>query len=223
MSIRHRAYKRTLDRGYASEWNDDHMIDFTDRILQSWTFATYGFTQELRTSVTGSGNAARLLYNDHFWLRLQTGTTAGSTATLDFGGSNVTHVLDLPIFTMALSFAVVEKALLGVLDASSDPWTSPRKGAFFFVDGGVLYAITGDGTAEKQTAIGSLPSKAQFKVQILSNQVKFFIDNMFEPVAIHTTNLPTAGLQPIITIKSTTSANGQIYVDAIGLERLRKK
>ena len=30
MTLRHAAHKETLDRGYASEWNDDHVLDPTD-------------------------------------------------------------------------------------------------------------------------------------------------------------------------------------------------
>jgi len=57
MTIRHKAVKATLDRGYATEWNDDHHLDPTDEIIYFYTWIEHALNVDWDTGQISGGGA----------------------------------------------------------------------------------------------------------------------------------------------------------------------
>ena len=107
MTIRHKAQKQTLDRGYASEWNDDHHLDPTDEIITYTTFVEHALTVRWDLAqITGGGSTTITLTDNHVFVSVDSGAGVGDIATLrhEQGGAvgNITDENDLPILTQTV-------------------------------------------------------------------------------------------------------------------------
>jgi len=232
MTIRHKAVKATLDRGYAYEWNDDHHLDPTDEIIYMTSFIEEIITAEWDLAQTTGATAADVVLSDnHSFLELNSTADVGDIASIrKERGSNVGNITDpddLPVLTMAVRLVSPAGAgtthEYGLFTSATTPFTALQHGAYFRVAANVLYAVTGTGAAETTTNLGVPNEYGVYRVEILSTSVKFYVDDLVNAVAAHTTNLPTTNL----TIKLSTigvAAGTQILrSDFVGLQRLRKK
>jgi len=223
MSIRHKAFKSTLEKGYASEWNDDHHVDFTDELVFYDVFVYNALAPCWSVAQCAvDGTAAIILVSGHNFAVMTSGTTASSIASMRLGTTDTTSPGDLPSFHVAVQLATVALAEFGFFVAATVPFTANQEGAYFRVSAGVLYAVTSTGAAETATSLGAPDEYAVYWVDINSSDVRFYQDTRSSPLATHTTNLPSSNL----TIKLSTKVSGGVSqilrCDGAGLTRLRK-
>jgi hypothetical protein len=223
MTIRHKAVKTSLSTGYASEWNDDHHIDFTNELTECWTFSSTNLDDDFTTSTSGTASISVGMSNNHNFLNLTTGTTANSVASVRLGNNDVTNKLDTPIFTTALKLESVDLAEFGFFTFAGSPFTANQKGAYFRIVSGILYAVTGNGTTEQTTNLGAISQYEQYKIEFTSTQVRFYVGDLMAIDATHTQSIPSDNLTLKINIKNQDTTNRILRVDGLALTRLRKK
>ena len=239
MCIRHIAYKETLDRGYASEWNDDHTLDYSNCIVHQGLFIGPALGAEWDfTETAGGSNPTWTLVgaagSGHAYVVLNTGGVTGQTSVmkqeLQGAASNITSIADYPMWTMTVQIAAVHTAGLvaefGFFDNGVNIFTGNQDGAYFRVLANVLYAVTGTGAAETTTNLGAFSEYEVYKIRMTSvgavNTVYFYVDDMQSPVATHTTNLPDSNLTVKVGVQSQNNVDSTLRVDSYGLMRLRK-
>lgn len=236
MGIKHIAHKETLDHGYASEWNDDHIEDFTTRIdcFQLLRAAFLNACWDLYSAGTGNDPTVTLVGgagSGHAFVVFNTGgvtnNTSGMKRKLAGVAGNVTSPADLPIMTWTMQIVTVHTTgtviEMGLLDNGTAPFTANQDGAYFRVHDNEIYAVTGTGAAETVTNLGSFNEYGHYRIEILSTSVRFYIDDMQNAVATHTTNLPNSDLTLMFTIRSLNNVDSTMRMDAVGLSILRKK
>lgn len=224
MTIRHRAFKQPLDKGFSSEWNDDHVVDLSNYLTFYDCFYNDALAPWWNTAQsTGSGAVTTDMVDNHLFLTVRSGGTATSIGSVRFGNDNCTNRLDLPIFTASVRLDTTRKLEFGFFAAATAPFTANQNGAYFRVSNGVIYAVTGTGAAETVTSLGTPSLYGVYKIEFTSTNVKFYIDNMREPRAIHTTNLPSVDLTFKFSAQRELGEEQILRCDGVGLQRLRKK
>lgn len=229
MSMRHRAVKATLDRGYAIEWNDDHedfpiaryeykITAFLNALTNFWDL-----TQETSgTATTIALTSGRVIYV------LNATGGAGNISTIRHkvlnAAGDVTSTAALPKLTMDLQVGGLTADALthefGFFNNADTPFTATQEGAYFRISSNVLYAVTGTGAAETATNLGAPDAYATYRVEINSADVKFYIDDNVTPVATHTTNLPTGNLNIKLSCAQRAGGSNTINCDVIILNVL---
>lgn len=230
MSIRHVAVKATLDRGYASEWNDDHLADFyariemlKDMVSQAQT-ASWNLAHETSTTATVTTLASGVMA-----MRLNATGGAGkfSSARHMAAGAagDITNKSELPIMNAAVELTGLTADALthefGLFASATTPFTANANGAYFRVSAGVLYAVTGTGAAETATNIGAATQYGSYRIDVLSASVKFYIDDMVTALATHTTNLPAADVTMKFSTAQRAGGSNLMNVQACALSVLR--
>ena len=232
MTIRHKAVKETLDRGYAAEWNDDHQLDPTDEIIYFTTFIKNALATEWDIGeITGGGAVNVSLTNDHVFVNTISGAGVGDIASfrkmLAGAVGNITDPDDLPTMTMAIRLVSPAGSgtthEFGLQDSAVAPFTALQEGAYFRVVANVLYAVTGTGAAETTTNLGVPNEYGVYRVEILSTSVKFYVDDLENAAATHTTNLPTGNLTMKLSSIGVAAGSQILRSDFVGLQRLRKQ
>ena len=231
MAIRHKVVKATLDRGYASEWNDDHHFDPEDEIDYYVTFIEQALTDDWDTAqTTGATVPTVSLVNDHAFMTLDSTVDVGDIASIrkELAGAvgNITDPDDLPVMTMTIRLVSPAGAgtthEFGLFASATTPFTANQNGAYFRVVANVLYAVNGNGANESTTALGSPNEYGVYRIEFTSTSIKFYVDDLENPVATHNTYITTSNL----TMKLSTigvAAGAQILrSDFVGLTRLRK-
>jgi len=224
MTIRHKEVKATLDRGYASEWNDDHQIDFEDDLIFYDTFWYNSLAAWWSTAQCANGGTAAItIVNNHNFVVMTSTAAGGGLGSLRLGTGDMTNKLDLAITTMAINLGTTALHEFGFFVAADTPFTANQKGAYFRVSGGTLYAVTGDGAAETTTNLGAPSSYAVYRVEFTSTDVRFYVNDFTASVATHTTNIPTDDLTLKISAKVSGGVSQIIRTDGVRLQRLRKQ
>jgi len=243
MSVRHKAVKATLDRGYASEWNDDHHLDFEDEITVqyldpapalsgSWNFAQTSGGSNPDWAMVGAAGS------EHAFVVLNTGATTDQVSSmrlmLDAAVSNVTSPADGPVLTLTLQIAAVHAAAgvansvveFGFQDDTDALFTQNLDMAIFRVYNGKIHAVTGSGAAETETEIADYSEYAQYRIELSTTRCDFYIDDLGTPAASHILadgdDIPNAPLTVKVSVRSKNNVDSTIRVDALGLTRLRK-
>ena len=221
--MRHKAKKSSLEVGLVSEWNDDHIADFEDKLIQEWSFSSTSLSNDL-TKIEANNGAVNIgMSSNHNFCNLISSTTANGLAVLELGEGDVTNKLDLPVFTTAIKLETSDKIEFGFFVHANAPFTANQKGAYFRISGGKVYAVTGNGTNETITEIGEVNTYEQYKIEFTSTDVRFYVGDIRTIDATHTTNIPTDNL----TIKFSVKTNGGVSqiarVDGFALQRLRKR
>lgn len=243
MSIRHKAVKATLDRGYASEWNDDHEPNFDDELVtyyldpapslaSSWNFAQTAGGSNPDWALVGAAGS------EHAFVVLNTGATTDQVSSmrlmLDAAVSNVTSPGDAPVLTLTLQIAAVHDAAgvansvveFGFQDDTDALFTQNLDMAIFRVYNGKLYAVTGSGAAETETEISDFPEYAQYRIALTSTRCDFYVDDMVTPAASHIAtdgdDVPNAALTVKVSVRSKNNIDSTIRADGLALSRLRK-
>lgn len=230
MSIRHIAVKATLDRGYASEWNDDHLADFYARIemlkdmISAAQAASWNLAQETSTTATATTISSGVVA-----MRLNATGGAGNFASarhmLAGAAGNITNKTELPIFNAAVELTGLTADALthefGLFASATAPFTALANGAYFRVSAGVMYAVTGTGAAETATNIGAATQFGSYRIDVLGGSVKFYIDDMVTPLATNTTNLPAADMTMKFSTAQRAGGSNLMNVQACALSVLR--
>lgn len=243
MSLRHKAVKATLDRGYASEWNDDHEPNFAVEIVHFclhpgpvlttyWDFAQTAGGSNPDWALVGAAGA------EHAFVVLNTGATTNQISSmrheLDAAVANITSPTDGPVLTLTLQIAAVHAAAgvansvveFGFQDDSDALFTVNLDHAIFRVYNGNLYAVTGDGAAETETLIAAYNEYGQYRIALSTTRCDFYVDDMVTPAASHTAadaeNLPDAALTIKVSVRSKNNVDSTIRVDALAWMRLRE-
>lgn len=236
MATRHKAYKATLDRGYASEWNDDHIDDFTEEISDNLLYLGPLTTLNWDTAQTSGGAApAWAIVSGHAFVVMNTGATTDQISSmrhlLNNAVANITNPDDMPILTCAVEIAAVHDAAgvansvveFGFQDDSDALFTQNQHFAIFRVYNGKLHAVTGNGAAETETEIADYNQYGHYRIEILGSSIRFYVDNMVTPAATHTATLPNADLTVKFSVRSKNNVNSTVRLDACALTRLRKQ
>jgi hypothetical protein len=232
MAIRHKAVKATLERGYASEWNDDHHLDPTDEIIFWNTFAEQILSAYWETGQsTGGATVTTVLVDNHFFCNCISGAGVGDIATIRKKAAGIagdmTDPDDLPIMTTAIRLVTPAGAgtthEFGLFTSATVPFTANQHGAYFRVAANVLYAVTGTGAAETTTNLGAPNEYGVYRIEITSTNVKFYVDDLTSPMATHTTNMPTGNLTMKLSSIGVAAGSQVLRSDFVGLVRLRKQ
>jgi len=236
MSTRHKAVKATLDKGYASEWNDDHIADFTERVSWILTLCEQALTTQWDLFSAGTGNdPAAALTAGHSSVVFNTGGTTANTSGMskELAGTpgNITSADDLPILSFALDIDTVHNAgnvvEVGFMDQGVAPFTANQDGAYFRVNNNILYAVTGEGAAETTTDLGAFNQYGHYRIEFYSyggtTRVRFYVDDMVNAAATHSTNLPDSDITPVFAIQSQNNVDSTMRLDGVGLQVIRNQ
>ena len=236
MSIRHKAVVATLDRGLANQWNNDHHFDPTDEILHVCLIPGPALADHWNTIQTAGGSApAWAMTANHAWVVLNTGGVTDQISSmrheLEAAVSNITHPNDLPVLTFSMQIVTVHDAAgvansvveIGFQDDTDALFTQNLHHALFRVYNGNVYAVTGDGAAETETLIAAYNEYGVYRIEFTSTQVKFYVDDLVNAAATHTTNLPTADLTIKASVRSKNNVDSTIRLDSLAWRRLRKQ
>ena len=234
--MRHKRVVAILDVGQPQDWNDDHISDFTDEVTDEDMLLGAAVTTSWDTAQTSGGSApvwtlVGAAGSGHAFVVLNTGGATGQSSSMrhKLGGSasNITSPGDLPVVTCALEVAAVHTsgnvAEWGLFASATAPFTANQAGAYFRINNAQLYAVCGTGAAETATLIGAYDQYAQYRVEVNSANIKFYVDNMSTPAATITTNRPAVDLTMKVSVVSGNNVNSTLRLDAVGLQRLRKK
>ena len=236
MSYRHKAIKSSLDVGLVSEWNDDHILDYTDEIEEQLLRISESISESWDTSQTSGGSVpvwGKIGSNGsgHAFVILNTGAVTGkiSSMRLKLGGSagNVTSPDDLPIFTATINISAISTTgnvvEFGFFENSVSPFTANQKGAYFRIKNDQLYAVSGTGTAETEALIGSISTYNQYRIEFGSSNIKYYVNDMASYKVSIATNRPISDLTIKISVISANNVDSTIRTDGVSFVRLRKK
>jgi hypothetical protein len=228
MTLRHKAVKATLDKGLATEWNDDHTIDFTDELVFYDTFF-FGALQAFWSTAqcANGGTAAIALVTGHNFVKVESSAGAGGLGVLRLGTTNMTNKTDTPIATFSAKLDTIKALEIGFFRAADTPFTANQDGAYFRISADKIYAVTGDGADEEAndiTPVGfAINQYFILRIEFTATYVKFYINNLVTAVQNNTTHITTEDL----TLKASAAVSGGasqiLHMDGIGLQRLRKK
>ena len=231
MATRHRAIKATLDVGSATEWNDDHIDNFEARVgtyidmICELITTHFDLTQE--TSATATDIT---LVNSVVAARLNATGGVGSISSISLmlGGiaGNITNVSQLPIVNMAIELGGLtadnKTHQFGLTDSGDTPFAVNDDGAFFRVDNNIIYAVTSDGAVETTTDLGAPNQFGNYRIISGSTYVDFYIDDMENIAAHHTTHLPAADLTFKFSTAQRAGGSNTMSVQAFSLSVLRE-
>jgi len=233
MTTRHKAIKNTLDVGKASEWNDDHIEDFTLTKTETDCFLSSAVADSYDTSQTAGGGVAPVvaLVDSHTSAEMDTGASDNAISSMQkmMGGTmeNITSYEDNPCLTIAITLDTypndTECVEFGLKDSADTPFTANQSGAYFRIDNNKIYAVTGTGAAETATdvtpALG-IPAHGVYRIILGSSNAMFYIDDMEDVVRTETATLPTGELTAVISCQNLGGAGKDVlmYVDAVSIK-----
>jgi hypothetical protein len=236
MGVRHKAYKATLDRGYAIDWNDDHAVSYAEEITHEALEPGQAITGNWDTAQTSGGSApvwalVGAAGSGHAFVVLNTGAATGQSSSMrhKLGGaaSNITSPADLTVMTLALEVSAVHSAgnvaEWGLFASATAIFTANQAGAYFRIDNNQLYAVSGTGAAETATLIGAWSQYAHYRIEVNSANIKFYVDDMVNPAATTTTNRPAVDLTAKVSVISANNVDSTLRLDGCALQRLRKQ
>ena len=233
MGTRHKAIKNVLEVGTHEEWNDDHIVDFSDELDYEYSPISTPVANVWDTAQTAGGSAPVVALTDHHVsVYFTTGATTDQTSSMRHEmatqASDITYIDDAPILTCAVWLdayhTVGNVAEWGLIPYATALFTANQDGAYFRIEGNKLYAVTGDGaneTATDITPVLGIPEYGVYKIEVGSANVKFYVDDMEDPAATNTTNLPNNDLTIKFSIRSKNNVDSKMYVDGVALKRNR--
>lgn len=236
MGHKHKVYKATLDRGYASEWNDDHIQSFATHIdmyvciraaalTACWDFAQTAGGSNPAVSLVGAAGSG------HAFVVFNTGGVTGQSSSMrkELAGAvaNITSPDDLPTLTFSLEISAVHSvgnvAEFGLLNSGDAIFLANADGAYFRIFDDELYAVTGEGAAETTTNLGAWSQYSHYRIEFASAAVNFYVDDMVNPAAVHTTHRPDSDLTMKFSVISANNVDSTIRMDGCALQVLRKQ
>jgi len=221
--LRHKAIKKVLEKGKAEEWNDDHTIDPSNIIL-FWDDFIEGINPNRWDTgqTTGSGDVYVAFEDNHMFIKLDSGTTSGSVASMRLKVGNVTHKDDLPIAVFSVNAVNKDKLEFGLMDWGTDPFTANQSGAYFRIKAGKVYAVVGNGSNETEIEIATAQDYNVYWIKFTSTNVQFYVGDRSSPVASIDTNIPGNPLTIKISAGTYDTTAQVLRTDFVGLIRNRK-
>ena len=235
MSQRHKEVKASLDVGKAADWNDDHLIDFTDEVDWEYSPLTIPVGNVWDTAQTSGGSAPVVALRDsHVFVYLNTGATTDQTSSMRLEmatqASDITAKEDAPMLSMAIWLedyhSAGNVAEFGLIPYATNLFTANQDGAYFRINDNKLYAVTGNGAAETAvdiTPITGIPEFGNYKIELTGSNCKFFVDDMKTAKLTQTLTLPDNALTIKITIRSKNNVDTKAWLDGVALKRNRYK
>ena len=235
MSQRHKEVKASLDVGKAADWNDDHLIDFTDEVDWEYSPLTIPVANIWDTAQTSGGSApVAALQDSHVFVYLVTGATTDQTSSMRLEmatqASDITAKEDAPVLTMALWLEAYHTAgnvaEFGLIPYATNLFIGNQDGAYFRINDNKLYGVTGNGAAETAvdiTPITGIPEFGNYKIELTGSSCKFYVDDMKTAKLTQTLTLPNNDLTIKISIISKNNVDTKAYLDGIALKRNRYK
>jgi len=241
MSINHATIKITGERGYASEWNADHVIEddtITDDMVENIGAGKINSDSEIvfydpfkRTTLGTEWNTTQKtasgivdmdyiggLYGQRYTLTLRSSDTAGAKASARLGDDDVINPSSDFEITFTIHFESRYKLEAGLIAAATSPGTGNQKGAYIRAMNEAFVCVTGTGAAETTTGFTCTEDDVIFRIRKIGTSVYFYKNNMAIPIATHTTNLPASNA----TIKFSTMETGgdgtTIQIDYVALK-----
>ena len=230
MNVRHRKHYNTLDKGLATDWNDDHIADFFARIETGIEFLKTSVTTNFNLSQETSSTATIVtLVNGVAAAALNATGGAGNLSTMRLmlagAAGNVTNPAELPVLNAAVELGGLtadnQTHEFGLFESADTPFGVLNEGAFFRVDSGILYAVTCDGAAETITNLGAPTQYGSYRIDVQSTSVKFYVNNTTVWVASHATNLPVTDLTLKFTTAQRAGGSNTMRIQAAALSLLR--
>lgn len=232
--VKHKAFKETLDKGYAVEWNDDHLQDYENKIDLECDFITWRSSEYFDFTKTTSGiNPSNVLVDGHVSVYFRTGAGVGNITDarymLGITAENITSITDLPILTTALWLETIE-AIGNVVEFglinndTANPFTANQEGAYFRIEDNKLWSVTGDGVGETATNItptGGINEYDIYRIILTGANCYFYVEDMTAPASVHIGNLPPGDLTIIYSIRNLAGTDSVMFLDAVGLQRKR--
>jgi len=231
MAYRHAAVKATLDRGYATEWNADHIENFALRYCHCENFLDpaiadhWDIAQDTATTATTIS-----LVGGHIAVRLTADGGAGNFATIRHSllgaAANITDENAQPMIEMIIDVQTptADNATheFGLMANASLPFAANQNGCFFRIDNNVLFAVSSDGGAETSTNLGAPSQFAVYMVKHTAAKDYFYVNDLVTPVATHTVNLSTSDLTVKLTCADRAGGDNYLNCQAIWMSFLRQ-
>ena len=233
MALRHKAIKAPLEAGASSEWNDDHIADFSDELDFEYCPLNQLVADIWDTGQTSGGSAPVVAFTDHHTsVYFTTGATTDQTSSmrLEMNGAagDITYIDNGPILTFALWLDAYHTAgnvaEFGLIPSATALFTANQDGAYFRIEDNKLYSVCGDGAAETATDItpaGGITEYGVYKIVLTGSNCLFYVDDMETPTRTETSNLPDADLTIKFSIRSKNNVNSLMYLDGVALKRNR--
>ena len=233
MAQRHKAIKETLEVGTHDEWNDDHIVDFSNEVDFEYSPLNQLVAGIWSTAQTAGGSAPVVAFTDHhvsvyFTTGAVTDQTSSMRLMMNGAAGDTTYVDDAPVLTFALWIdayhSVGNVAEFGLITSATALFTANQNGAYFRLNDNKLYAVCGDGAAETATDVtpaGGIPEYGVYKIELGSTNCKFYIDDMETPVRTETSTLPDEDMTLKFSIRSKNNVNSEMYLEGVALKRNR--
>lgn len=231
MGYRHKVVKTTLDRGYASEWNDDHIINFEKRYHHRGDFFDPAIADHWDIlQNTSTTNPTVTLVGGHIAGRLVATGGVGNFGTIRHKllnvAANITNENAAPMIQMALDLQTPTADNLthefGLFANATLPFVANQDGCYFRVSNNVLYAVSGTGAAETVTNLGAPNQFGVYMVHHTATHDYFYVDDMETPIATHTTNLCTNDLTVKISCADRAAGDNYLNCQAFWFSFLRQ-
>jgi len=231
MAIRHKVTKSTLDRGYASEWNDDHEENYYVRYSHQVDVLMPAIADHWDTVQDTSGTATTIsLIGGHLAVRMRASGGAGNISTIRHSllgaAANITDENAQPIVEICLDVqtptADASTHEFGLFANATLPFTANQDGCYFRISNNVLYAVSGTGAAETTTNLGAPNQYGVYKVKHTATHDYFYVDDMETAVATHTTNICTNDLTVKISCAERAAGENFLNWQAVYISFLRQ-
>jgi len=232
MAIKHLAIKTALDVGRAAEWNDDHILNFAERIEMGFDFINEAATDHFDLAQETSSTTTEItLVNSVAAMRLNAtggvGNISSARTMLAGAAGNITNADQLPIMNIAVELGGLtadnKTHQFGLTDSGDTPFAVNDDGVFFRVDSNVLYAVTSDGATETATDLGAPGQFGNYRIECLSSSVKFYVDDMETAAATHTTHIPAADMTMKFSTAQRAGGSNTMSIQGFGLGVLREQ
>ena len=233
MAQRHKRIVAALDTGGSGDWNDDHIVDFSDEVDFEFSPLNQIVSAIWDTAQTSGGSAPVVAFTDHHVsVYFTTGATTDQTSSMRLmmngGAGDTTYIEDKPVLTFALWLDAYHTsdnvAEFGLIKSATALFTANQNGAYFRLNNNKLYAVCGDGAAETATDVtpaGGIPEYGVYKIELGSTNCKFYIDDMDTPVRTETSTLPDEDMTLKFSIRSKNNVNSEMYLEGVALKRNR--
>lgn len=233
MAQRHKRIVTTLDTGGSADWNDDHIVDFTDELDYEYSPLTIPVANVWDTGQTSGGTAPTVTLTDsHTGVYFITGATTDQTSSMRLEmattASDITAKEDNPVITMALWLDTYHTAgnvaEFGLIPYATNLFTALQDGAYFRINDNKIYGVTGNGAAETATDItpaAGITEYGVYKIELTTSNAKFYIDDMETAVLTQTLTLPNNDLTIKISVRSKNNVDTKAYLDGVAIKRSR--
>ena len=229
--LRHKKVQVVLGKGLASEWNDDHIINFATRIDWVEDFMINALADNWDTADETSGTATDISFDSGFVaVRLEATGGVGNISTIArnvlAAQANFTNDDAQPLVEFAIDVdaptADAATHEFGLFDEATAPFTANQDGCFFRIDNNVLWAVSSDGAAETKTNLGAPGQFAVYAVKHTAVADFFYVDDLETAKATHAANISSSDLTIKLTCAQRAGGSNKLNCQAVCFSGLRQ-